>query len=394
VARVTEAGVIQPDIEVPVAPDVSGEIVDLRVVEGQRVQKGDLLFTVRPDNYQAAFEQATAALNTARADEANARASVLQALVTYRQDSVNYERFKKLFDQKAIAPAEFEPYALRLQTSKTAIESARQAQQAAGFRVKSAEASVKQSKDNLTRTQVYAAMSGTITYLNAQIGQRVVGTGMMSGSEIIKIADLSRMEVEVLINENDIVNIQVGDTASVEVDAYGDHRFRATVSEIAYSAEKSALTATDQVTTYKVKVLLEPASSTANPALAAKLKPGQNLFRPGMSAQVSIFTERAEQVVSVPIQAVTLDRAVKDTLKDAAAKIPQVVFVYEPKGEKGVVKSRRVETGIADDNYIEVKTGLKAGERIVTGPYTTLTKILVDGMEVSESKPDGKASKK
>lgn len=372
-ARVSESGVVQPDIQVPIAPDVSGEVTAIYVKEGQFVRRGDLLFEIRPDNYQAALEQSSASLNTARADYANAQAALKQSETNLLQDSVNYYRNKTLFDEKVISQADFENFRLRFQLTRSGVEAAKQAINAAYYRMQSANASVKQATDQLNRTRVYASMDGTITVLNIELGQRVVGTGMMTGTEVMKIADLNRMEVEVMINENDVVNLEIGDTATIEIDAYKDHKFKGVVTDIAYSANVAATGSTDQITNYPVQVLIQ--RPTAADSLALKVSKGKPMFRPGMSAVVNIYTEKVENVISVPIQAVTLDPNAK------AGSEAEIVYTYVA---DGTVKTQPVKTGISDDTYIEIKSGLAENTKIVSGPYTTISKLLKDGMKVKE----------
>lgn len=396
IARVSESGVIQPDVEVPIAPDVSGEVVSLHVAEGDYVRRGQLLFTIRPDNLKVQYEQANAGFNSSQADYGNAKANYLNAIQNYKQDSINLARNSPLFQNKVISQADFENFRLRAEVSRNSIESTKQLMNAAFFRARSSEANMKLVGDNLSRTSVHASMDGIVTKMTAQLGQRVVGTGMMSGTEVIKIADLTRMEVAVDINENDIVNIQVGDTASIEVDAYPDIRFRGIVSEVGYSANVQGTGSTDQITNYPVKVAI--VASSYPESVRKGLKPNQGPFRPSMSAMCHIYTDRADSVVSVPIQAVTLDKS--KAMGGGAAvvgKPKEIVYVLD----NGKAKAMPVKTGISDENFIEVKEGLIVGDKIVTGPYTTVNKLLTDGMDITvkekkerkgkgEGKPEGK----
>jgi HlyD family secretion protein len=381
VAKVSESGVIQPDLEVPIAPDISGEVVAVNVADGDFVRKGQLLFSIRPDNLRAAYEQANASYNSAQADYGNQKAALQNAIQNYMQDSINLARNTPLYNNKVISQQDYENFRLRAQVSKGTIESTRQQVNAAYFRIKSTEASMKQSADQLSRTNVYASMDGTITKMDLQVGKRVVGTNMMAGTEAMKIADLTRMEVAVDITENDIVNVQIGDTAAVEVDAYPDKIFKGKVTEIAYSANVQGAGSTDQVTNYSVKVAILP--SSYDKELAKSLPPTRGPFRPGMTAVVRIYTDRAENVVAVPIASVTIEKG-KPT---GAGKPRFIAFVVE--GEK--VKSVPVTTGISDDDYIEIKEGLKAGEKVVSGPYTVVNKTLADGMDITiKDKQKGK----
>lgn len=402
-ARVTESGTIQPTIEVPVAPDVSGEIVELYIKEGQYVKKGQLLAVIRPDNYQAALEQSQAAVNTANSDYLQAQASTEQMKVNIRQDSISLARITKMRDDKIASQVDFENAQLKYNLSKSQLSAAQYTIQAAYYRLKSSEASFKQAQQNLNRTNIYASMDGTVTLLNVEVGQRVVGTMQMAGTEMIKIADLSSMEVEAEINENEIVNVRLGDSALVEVDAIPNKKFFGKVTDIAYSASKTGLGSSDQVTSFKVKVAILPSSYQEMMKSAKEISAtNSSPFRPGMSALIEIYTDKVIDVVAVPLQAVTLHHEPKKEEKETALGKPdedapkleenaptnkmndvpkkEVVFVYE----NGKVKEAPVKIGISDDDYIELKDGVSAGTKIVIGPYTVLTKELQDGMEVQE----------
>ncbi|MEZ4688511.1 MAG: efflux RND transporter periplasmic adaptor subunit [Bacteroidia bacterium] len=389
-ATVSESGTVQPTVEVKVAPDVSGEVVFLAVQEGMKVKKGDLLVTIQPEDYRAALEQSRASLNGARAGEAQAQAAVAQARANMLQDSVNLARTQKLFDDKVVSKSELENAQLRYAISRSQFSSAEFQTRAAFYQVKNAEASVKQASQTLKRTNIYASMDGTATAVNVEMGERVVGTSMMTGTEILRIADLSRMEVVVEISENDIVNLSLGDSAKIEVDALPDAEFYGKVSEIAYSAQTTGLGSTDQVTNFEVKIAITPASYTPAQGQGRELPVGDSPFRPGMTALVDIYTDMAEQVVTAPIQAITLrdsEKAKKDSVtirktggaeKKDEEEQDEVVFVVND----GKVSKRIIHTGISDDNYMVITDGLKEGENVVTGPYTILTKELKDGDEV------------
>ncbi|MEL6589472.1 MAG: efflux RND transporter periplasmic adaptor subunit [Bacteroidota bacterium] len=382
-ARVTESGVIQPTVEVPVAPDVSGEVVAIAVQEGIKVKKGDLLMTIRPDDYKAQLEQAQAALNRSQAAYLQAKANAEQSRATLLQDSVALKRTEQLFKEQVVSQVDLENAQLRFNVSKSQYEASRFNVQSSYYSVRSAEASKKQARQNLDRTNIYASMDGTITLLTAEVGQRVVGTGMMSGSEILKIADLSSMEVVVEINENDIINVGLGDSALVEVDAFPDEKFYGQVTEIAYSATVAGVASTDQVTNFEVKVKVDPASYR-NRGLAPgnELNPSnESPFRPGMSSLVEIYTRNSKGVITVPIQAVTL-RQPKD---DEDADPEEVIFRFND----GRAERINVLTGIADDKYIEIAEGLDEGDQIIVGPYSMLTKMLKDSMEVRIRKNRG-----
>lgn len=402
-ARVSESGNIQPTMEVPIAPDVSGEVVELYVKEGQYVKKGQLLAVIRPDNYKSALEQSQAAVNTSQADYMQAQATLEQSRVNIAQDSTNVQRLRKLNAEKIISDQELENAVLKLNLSKSQLEAGKYTIQSAFYRLKSSEASLKQSQQNLNKTSIYATMDGTITKLNVEIGQRVVGTLQMAGTEMMRIADLSSMEVVVDINENDIVKLNLGDSAVIEVDAIPDRKFSGRVTDIAYSATKSGLGTSDQVTSFEVKVRINPASySGENASKLEGAVANRTPFRPGMSSLLEIYTDKMENVIAVPLQAVTLYREKEDVKPKEAGgwgekpkeeatsekknthteKPKEVVFILE----NGKVKQVPVKLGISDDTYIEIKEGLPVGEKVVSGPYTILTKELYEGLEVEEMK--------
>lgn len=403
-ARVSESGNIQPTMDVPIAPDVSGEVVELYVREGQYVKKGQLLAVIRPDNYKAALEQSQASVNMSQADYMQAQATLTQSQANIAQDSTNLQRIRKLNAEKIVSNQELENAILKLNLSKSQYESGKYTIQSAFYRLKSSEASLKQAQQNLSRTNIYATMDGTITQLNVEVGQRVVGTLQMAGTEMMRIADLSSMEVVVDINENDITKLSFGDSAVIEVDALSDKKFSGKVTDIAYSATKSGLGTSDQVTSFQVKVRITPHSygveeGNSGNKIEGSL-PSKTPFRPGMSSLVEIYTDKVEDVVAVPLQAVTLYREKADVVKTDAKggwgakeeeepsetkkenindeKPKEVVFILD----KGVVKQIPVKLGISDDTYVEIKEGLSVGAEVVNGPYTVLTKELYDSLVV------------
>ncbi len=387
-ARVTESGVVQPTVDVPVAPDVSGEVVNIAVQEGMKVKKGDLLLTIRPDDYRSVLEQANASLDRSRASHLQARAATAQSKATFLQDSVSYRRSDQLFNDKVISQADWEAARLKMNVSKAQFESASFSEQAAYYQVKSAESSLKQARQNLDRTNIYASMDGTITQLNVELGQRVVGTAQMAGTEILKIADLSSMEVVVDINENDVVNLHLGDSARIEVDALTGKSYYGKVTEIAYSAKGSGTSgavSADQVTNFEVKVRISPASYAPTTGKSKEIKLAESPFRPGMTALVEIYTDRRPNAVSVPIQAVTMHKS-----NEADSVSQEVVF----RVKNGIVEMVPVKTGISDDFFLEVLSGLKADEEIVIGPYNALTTRLTDGAAIEIEDKKEKVQKK
>ncbi len=368
IETVAATGKIQPEIEVMISSEVSGEIIELLVKEGQQVKKGELLLRVNPDLFQASLSQSQASYQSVRANLAQAEASLKNA-------KVNYDRNKNLYEKGVISKSEWDQSIQNYEVAQASKESAY-------YNVQSAAASVKQSRDNLGRTTIYAPMDGTISKLDAELGERVVGTAQMAGTEILRVANLSNMEVEVDVNENDIVKVSLGDSTIVEVDAYLKREFKGIVTEIANSAE-STLTA-DQVTNFKVKVRI--VDSSYQDLLEGKPE-YFSPFRPGMTATVDIITNKKEMAIGVPISAVVIKtdttgkkRSRVRTTESASAEKFECVFV----NNGGEAKLRVIETGIQDDTNIEVISGLEAGDVVITGPYTTVTKSLKTGDKVKE----------
>ena len=354
VEAVTANGKIQPEKEVKISPDVSGEIVELHVKEGDFVQKGVLLFKIKPEIYVSARERAAAAVNSSMARQAQVEAQMIQA-------ELSYNRSKKLFDENTISKSDFEQAESQYKVAKAEKESAL-------YSVKSAEASLREANENLVKTTVYSPMTGTISSLSVELGERVIGATMMTGTEVLRVADLNRMEVVVEVNENDIIRVKLGDTADVEVDAYLDRAFKGVVTEIANSAKSTTITS-DQVTNFEVRILIlresyEDLVSEKNPSP----------FRPGMSASVDIFTSRKADILTVPIQAVTTRT---DTTKTEAAgdeDIRTLVFV----SDGTYALARDVKTGIQDNVNIEILSGLAEGDTVIVQPFSAISKKLSD----------------
>ena len=367
VETVSASGKIQPEIEVKISSDVSGEIVSLMVKEGQKVRRGQLLCKIRPDIYESYLDRASAALNTSKANLSNAEARFIQT-------EQAYDRNSKLIKDKIISEADFEVIKSNYLSAKADV-------QAAKFNVKSAEASVKEAKDNLFKTTVFSPVDGTVSKLNVELGERVLGTSQMTGTEIMRIANLNSMEVSVDVNENDINRLSIGDTATVEVDAFLDQSFKGIVTEIANSASVVGASA-DQVTNFPVKIRI---LSESYSKLNSKDKNLASPLRPGLSATVEIQTEKTVNILTVPIQSVTTredsvdDKNTSTTAVVASASsMKEFVFVIE---NNKVIKLL-VKTGIQDDMYIEIKEGLKEGQEVVVAPYLAISKMLKDGMQI------------
>lgn len=372
VETVSATGKIQPEIEVKISSEVSGEIIALNVKEGQVVKKGDLLVKINPDLYTSGYNRTLSNLS-------GTKASLSQSDASFKEAKASYERNKKLFEKGIISKSDWDKAIASFEVAKATKENAY-------FAVQSASASVNEAKDNLRRTTIYAPADGTISVLNVELGERVLGTQQMAGTEILRVANLNNMEVEVDVNENDIVKIKVGDEANVEVDAYLKKQFKGIVTSISNSAS-STLTS-DQVTNFKVKVRI--LKESYKDLLEGKPE-AYSPFRPGMTATVDIITNTKKNVLAVPISSVIVKSdtaAVKEIKiedpndKKVAPKNDkkfECVFVKE--GDKA--KIRIIKTGIQDDTNIEVMSGLKAGDVVITGPYTTVSKDLNSGDKVS-----------
>jgi HlyD family secretion protein len=358
IEAVTANGKIQPETEVKISPDVSGEIVELHVKEGDFVQKGILLFKIKPEIYISSRDFAAANLNSTKSRLAQAEAQMIQA-------ELAYNRSKKLFEENTISKSDFEQAESQYKVAKAEKESAE-------FSVKSSEASLKEANENLVKTTVYAPMTGTISRLAVELGERVIGANMMTGTEVLRVADLNRMEVVVDVNENDIIRVKPGDTATVEVDAYLDRDFTGIVTEIANSANTLGTTS-DQVTNFEVRILILRESYED---LATEKNPSP--FRPGMSASVDIFTNRKNNILTVPIQAVTTRT---DTTKiDLAASEEVRTLVFVSDGTRAL--ARDVTTGIQDNVNIEILSGLTEGEEVIVQPFSAISKKLADSTKI------------
>ena len=378
VETVSATGKIQPEIEVKIASMVSGEIIVLPIKEGQVVKKGDLLVKINPDLY-------TSGLNRSAANLSAAKSGLTQAEAQFKEAKANYDRNKTLFEKGIISKSDWDK-------TVASFEVAKATKQSTYFNVQSASATVNEARDNLGRTVIYAPADGTISVLNVELGERVLGTQQMAGTEILRVANLNNMEVEVDVNENDIVKIKVGDEAKVEVDAYLKKQFKGIVTSISNSAS-TALTA-DQVTNFKVKIrILKESYQDLLEGKPASYSP----FRPGMTATVDIVTKTKTNVMAVPISSVVVKSdtlPVKTTklddkeLEEEEANMPKIdkklECVFVKVGDKA--KIRIIKTGIQDDTNIEVISGLKKGEIVIIGPYTTVSKELNSGDKVTKEK--------
>ena len=405
VEKVSASGKIQPEVEIKISPDVSGEITELYVQEGDSVRKGQLLLRIRPDNYQAAVSQQSALVNSQRANVGQTQARLQQLIASARQTELTYRRNASLYKQKVISQSDYEASQAAYNASQEELNSARASIRAAQSNVASAQAALEEARKNLNKTTIYSPVSGTVSKLNVEQGERVVGTSQMAGTEIMRIADLGSMEVRVNVNENDIINVHLGDSVQVEVDSYAsqDEKFRGLVTSIANTAE-DALTA-ESVTEFEVRIRLLPESYRH---LVRTVKGRTRIpFRPGMTASVDIITDRKPNVLSVPLAAVTTradstqtpaaPAKPADDAADASKPAPrpevqEVVFVVR----NGKAVMTPVKTGINSTERFEIVSGLKAGETVVSGPYRAVAKTLKDGalVVIKDAKTINKAAMK
>jgi HlyD family secretion protein len=390
---VTATGKVQPEVEVKISPEVYGEIIALPFREGAHVNKGDVIVKIKPDFYQAQVEQQTAAVAAARSGAEN-------SLVQLEKAEADLKKYQDLYDRKLVSDFDYVTY-------KTAYDGAKAGRASALALVDEAEGILNQAKDSLSKTSIYAPMDGTVSSRSSEVGERVQASTEFSGTEIMRVADLGKMEVRVKVNENDVPNVKVGDPVKISIDAYPDRKFTGTVREIGASADnnggsgsgtgsQSSGTVSDEVTNFIVKIRITDKDAT---------------LRPGMSATADIETQSAKDVIAVPIQSVTVRDAAgltaeaiakqkekeaqersgndievtneKTDLAKGREKLIRLVFVKE--GDK--VRAAHVETGIADNTYIEIKSGLKAGDEVVAGTYAAISRLLKDGSTVHIEKP-------
>ncbi len=375
VEKVTASGELQPAKQIRITADVSGEVIELPVKEGQKVQKGELLARINPDTYEASVEQATASLNNAKANLANAKAQLRRAKAQLENARTKFKRNKKLFEKDAIAEAEYQQIKSNYETQKQQVKASEQTVEASRYNVQSAEARLQEAKDNLRKTRIYAPINGTISKLSVEAGERVVGTRQMEGTELMRVADMNRMQMMVEVNENDIISIREGDTAEIEVDAFVDDVFKGVVNQVgsssASSGETSAGSGTGQVTNFEVELDVLRSSYES---LIDTTRQIPTPFRPGMSGMARIRTDRVKDALAVPILAVTT----RQQTQSRDERLEEVVFKL--KGDRAVRKG--VQTGIQDNYSIQVLSGLEVGDTVISGPYSVVSKTLEDSMRV------------
>jgi HlyD family secretion protein len=400
IETVTASGNIYPEVEVKISPDISGEVTELNVEEGDSVKKGKVLARVFADIYALQRDQAASQVSQSQATVANSNAALEALKASLDQAKQSYDRNKALYDQQVISKSEFEQF-------ETTYRSAQANYNAAKENIRSLQASVQASQTGLTkankdlsRTTLTAPMDGVISSLKIKKGERVAGNSFNVGTEMMTVADMSVLEVRVDVGENDIVKINIGDSADVEVDAYNNRKFKGRVTQIASSTKTSAASAatSNEVTNYEVRIRLEKESYKD---LIDPSKPKKFPFRPGMNASADIKTKRHDDVLAIPIMAVNArvkgsDKSLADKKKEeqrnkpednnaddsqafAGDELEEVVFVLQ---KDALVKKVVVKSGIQDINYIEILGGLKEGEEVITGPYDAISQTLKDGMKV------------
>lgn len=402
--KVSASGTVQPVIEVKLAPEVSGEIIELNVEDGDSVKLGDVLVKIRPDVWLSQLERSEASLNQQRANVESAKANLSRAQATFTRAEQEFKRQEKLWSEKVISEADWQLAQQNFKVASNDLKSAEQSLEAAKYIVNSTQAGVKESRENVRRTTVNAPMKGIISKLNVKKGERVVGTAQMAGTEMLRIADLNKMEVRVNVNENDIIRVHYNDSVIIDVDAYGNmgKQFKGIVTNIANTAREKQ--SSDAITEFEVRILILQSS------YEDLIKAGNRYpFRPGMTASVDIITTRKENVLSVPLAAVTTrnpedekkeegggsgpngnqeERQVVDTSKPQAEKKEAKVVVFV--NENGIAKMKEVKTGISDYENIEIVSGLADSVEVITGPFLDVSKRLKDGDKVSLKKEEKK----
>jgi HlyD family secretion protein len=393
---VSVSGKIQPESEVKISADVSGEIIEMAVMEGDSVRKGQLLLRINPELYETTISQLNANLDNARAGMAGSEAQKARAAASLIQAEANYKRQKQLHEQKVISDQEWDQARVQYEVAKADAISAEKNALAAKYTTASAAARLEEGRRNLGRTSIYAPASGIVTQMNSEKGERVVGTAQMAGTEIMRISNLNVMEVEVNVNENDIVRIKSGDSADIKVDAYPDRVFKGVVTQIANSAKfNSTQLLTDQVTNFVVKVRILP-ESYADLGMGRKQP-----FRPGMTATVDIKTVSRNNALCVPISSVTTrNPAQKEGMNSKNGKDKQEESKKDEKGtwvllyNNGILKSVKVKTGLQDLDYFEITEGLKPGDEVISAPGIAIAKTLYDGDKVVKTDKDKVYEKK
>jgi len=383
---VSATGKVQPETELKISPEVAGEIIELPVEDGMSIKKGDLLVKIKPDSYKALLEQQEAAISSAKATN-------LQQKATMMKTEQDLKRADDMFNKKTISIQEYNAAQAAYDVAKNTYESSL-------HEIERAQAGSSQARDQLSKTTVYSPIDGTVTILNSKLGERIVATGQFAGTEVMRVADLTHMQAVVDVNENDVPNVKVGDRARVKIDAYGDRKFKGTVAQIANTGKTTGAGTQEEVTNFEVKINLDRENV---------------LLRPGLSCTADIETNMVKDVVAVPMQAVTIrtgesnlspeeiekkkqkvadrdkgennaeyvnERQEKQAQKEEREKLAKVVFLK--KGSKA--QMLKVTTGISDDTYMEIRSGVKPGDEVISGSYSAISRKLKDGAKVTYDK--------
>jgi HlyD family secretion protein len=390
IETVSATGKVQPETEVKISPEVAGEIIELPVEDGKEVKKGELILKIRPDSYQALFDQQQAAISTAESVSGQQKASMEKAAQDLKQA-------EDLFQKKLISQTE-------MLAAQTTYDAAKSMYQSGLHSIDGAKASSSQARDQLSKTTIYSPLDGVVTVLNSKLGERVVATNQFAGTEVMRVADLNRMQAVVDVNENDVVHVKLGDQAKVSIDAYGDRKFSGTVEQIANTGKTTGTGTQEEVTNFEVKIRLDDHNMR---------------LRPGLSCTADIQTDMVKDVVAVPIQSVTIrtgdsnlspeeieqkkkiadakeqadnsaqvenERLARQAEKEEREKLKKVVFLKDG----GKAKMVQVATGIADDANIEIKSGVKSGDEVISGSYSAISRKLKDGAKVVMEKAEKK----
>jgi len=395
IETVNASGKVYPEVEVKISPDISGEITELNVQEGDSVKKGQVLARIYADIYSSQRDEAAARVMQSQATVANSEASLSALKAQLDQAKATYDRNKDLYDEKVISKAEFEQYETQYRTAQSQYNAAQQNIRSLRAATQSTQTSLVAANKNLGRTTLLSPMNGVISSLSVTKGERVSGNSFTLGTEMMRVAEMDVMEVRVDVGENDIVKVNIGDSADIEVEAYNNRKFKGVVTQIASSTKTTQSTSGD-VTNYEVRIRIN-SSSYSDLLDPSKLK--KFPFRPGMNASADIKTKRKDNVVSVPIAAVAArlkgsDKTVADEKKEkektktdntqeiniSGDDIEEVVFVIKA---DGTVEKRTVTTGIQDMNFIEITSGLKEGEQIVTAPFDAVNKTMKSGDKIT-----------
>lgn len=388
ISTVSASGKIMPETEVKIISEVSGQVTELAVKEGDQIKEGDLLLKINPEIYRTALQRADAALSSSRSSLANAKASEAQANSQLIVAENAFNRSKQLYESGAISASEYEGTQSQFEVAQAQYSAAKESVKSARFGISSAQASKDEARENLGRTAIYSPQSGIVTALSIEEGDVILGTGMTKGDELMRISDLSIMEVDVEVNESDIVRVNLNDTVQVEVDAYPDRKFIGLVTEIANTALNTGIMSTSQVTNFSVKIrILDRSYADLMEGKSASFSP----FRSGMSANVDIQTDYITNALSVPITAVTTrtdttnvnsKNKSSDEGNDTTKDEEEFTLVFIRNGTNAEV--RVVELGIQDDEYYQILSGISKEDEVIVGPYNAISKLLENGTEVQD----------